>query len=143
MAPITVYIVDDEPSVRQALARLVQSAGMRAEVFAAVPDLLGCECLAGPACVVADIRMPNGSGLELPGLLERDGHRLPVIFVTAYDNDQNREAAKHAGAVAFFHKPIDGQALLDAIAWAVQGARQGTRPEPDTFTNPLNRGHAT
>jgi FixJ family two-component response regulator len=83
MAPITVYLVDDAPSVRQALARLVQSAGMRAEVFTGVPVLLGCECLAEPACVVADIRMPNGSGLELPGLLERDGHRLPVIFVTA------------------------------------------------------------
>ena len=92
MAPITVYIVDDESSVRQALARLVQSAGMRAEVFETVPELVGLGCFAEPACVIADIRMPDVSGLELPGLLARHGHRLPVIFVTAYDSEQNREA---------------------------------------------------
>ena len=94
MAPIAVYIVDDESSVRQALARLVQSAGMRAEVFESVPELIGLGCFADPACVIADIHMPDVSGLELPGLLARHGHRLPVIFVTAYDSEQNREARK-------------------------------------------------
>ena len=141
-SPITVYIVDDEPSVRQALARLVQSAGMCAQVFAAVPDLLGCECFTEPACVVADIRMPDVSGLELPGLLARHGHRLPVIFVTADYSEQNREAAKRSGAVAFFNKPIDGQALLDAIAWAVEGSRSRTSIEPEPLTDPPNRGNA-
>ena len=142
MPPITVYIVDDEPSVRQALGRLVQSAGKRAEVFTTVPELVGLGCFAEPACVIADIRMPEVSGLELPGLLERRGHRLPVIFVTAYDRKQNREAARRFGAVAFFHKPIDGQALLDAIAWAVEGARNGTSREPEPLTDPPTRGNA-
>jgi FixJ family two-component response regulator len=79
----TVYIVDDDVSVRRALARLVQSAGMRAEVFATVPDLVSRASRAEPTCVIADIGIPDISGLDLPGLLARSGHRLPVIFVTA------------------------------------------------------------
>jgi FixJ family two-component response regulator len=118
--PITVYIVDDEPSVRQALGRLVQSAGMRAEVFGTVPELAGTRRFAERACIIADIHMPGTSGLELPDLLAELGHRFPVIFVTAYDTEQNRTAAKRVGAAGFFHKPVDGQALLDAIAWAVK-----------------------
>lgn len=133
--PITVYVVDDVPSVRQALARLVASAGMRAEVFETVPDLAGLASLAEPACVIADIRMPSVSGLELPGLLAHNGHRPPVIFVTAHDTEHNREAARRVGAAAFFHKPIDGQALLDAIAWVVEAAKNGTNPEPKPFSN--------
>lgn len=140
-APITVYIVDDDYSVRQALARLVQSAGMRAEVFETVPALAGLASFAEPACVIADIRLPDVSGLELPGLLARHGHRPPVIFVTAYDTEQNREAARRIGAAAFFRKPIDGQALLDAIAWAVEGANEGTNPEPEPFSTPPTRGN--
>ncbi len=140
-ARITVYIVDNEPSVRKALARLVQSAGMRAEIFETVPDLLDSRRFAEPACVVADIRMPKVSGLELPGLLARQGNRLPVIFVTAYDSEQNREAARRIGAAGFFHKPIDGQALLDAIAWAVEAAKNGTKPESEPFSTPPQRGN--
>jgi FixJ family two-component response regulator len=116
---ITVYIVDDDASVRQALARLVQSCGMRAQVFATVSELIAVDQFAEPACVIADIRMPETSGLELPVLLARQGDRLPVIFVTSYDNDQNRAAAKRVGAAGYFRKPVDGEALLDAIAWAV------------------------
>lgn len=116
---ITVYIVDDDASVRQALARLVQSAGMQTQVFETVPELIGLEHLAAPACVIADIQMPEVSGLELLGRLAEQGHRLPVIFVTAYDNAQNRAVAKRVGAVGYFRKPVDGEALLDAIAWAV------------------------
>jgi FixJ family two-component response regulator len=76
--------------------------------------------------VIADIRMPETSGLELPGLLEKQGIGVPVIFVTAYDTDENRAEARRVGAAAFFHKPIDGQALLDAVTWAVES--MGNRP---------------
>ncbi len=140
-APVTVYIVDDDPSVRQALARLVQSAGMRAEVFETVPALVGLARLAEAACVIADIRLPDVSGLELPGLLARHGHRPPVIFVTAYDNEQHREAARRSGAAGFFRKPVDGQALLDAIAWAFEATKNGTKPEPEPFSTPPQRGN--
>ena len=122
-----VYIVDDEPSVRQGLVRLVQSAGMRAEGFRTVNELLGLERIERPACVIADIRMPETSGLEIPQQLATQGRPLPVIVVTAQDTEQDRAAARHAGAVAFFHKPVDGQALLDAIAWAVEASQNGRR----------------
>lgn len=116
---MTVYIVDDDASVRHSLERLVLSAGMRAEVFETVPDLVTRAGAEEPDCVIADIRMPGTSGLELPGRLAQRGHRPPVIFVTACDTEENRAAAKRARAAALFHKPVDGQALLDAIIWAV------------------------
>jgi FixJ family two-component response regulator len=125
---LTVYIVDDDVSVRQALARLVRSARMRAEAFETVRDLVTRAGSDEPDCVIADIRMPDVSGLELPGLLARDVHRPPVIFVTAYDTEENRAEAKNVGAAAFFRKPVDGQALLDAIAWAAGGAADSPDP---------------
>jgi FixJ family two-component response regulator len=114
-----IYLVDDDASARLALARLIRSAGMRAEVFDTVPALVSQASSKAPDCVIADIRIPEISGLELPALLAKRGIRLPVIFVTAYDTEENRAAAKRARAAAFFRKPVDGQALLDAIAWAV------------------------
>ncbi len=103
---------------------------MRAEVFETVRGLLGLERYSEPSCVIADIRMPDLLGLELPPLLVRRGYRFPVIFVTSYDTEQNREAARRAGAAALFHKPIDGQALLDAIAWAVEAASDPASGNP-------------
>ena len=129
-ANVTVYIVDDDAPVRQALTRLVRSAGLRAEAFQTVPQLLSHASSEEPDCVIADIRMPEISGLELPALLAREGHRPPVIFVTAYDTEENRAAAKRAGAAAFFHKPVDGQALLDAVAWAVEQNASAPDPRP-------------
>lgn len=130
-AEVTVYILDDDASVRQALARLVRSARIGTEEFETVPELISRSGHARPDCVIADIRMPEVSGLKLPGLLAHHGLRVPVIFVTAHDTERNREAARRAGAAAFFHKPIDGQALLDAIAWAIETAR-----DPPTDTDP-------
>ncbi len=71
------------------------------------------------ACVVSDVQFPGRSGLELPALLGRAGHHVPVIFVTAHDTPETRELAQRFGAAAYFRKPVDDQALLDAIAWAV------------------------
>ena len=130
-AATTVYIVDDDFSVRQALARLVQSVGIRAEIFGTVPELVSRARIAEPTCVIADIRMADISGLELPGLLARSRHRPPVIFVTAYDTAENRAEAKRVGAAAFFRKPVDGQALLDAIAWVVEERGDARHAEAD------------
>jgi len=126
--PPTVYIVDDDPSVRLALARLVRSAGMRAEVFATVRELMNFSRFASRACVVSDVRMPGTSGLDLPALLAQQGWRLPVIFVTAYETEENLAAARRAGAAAFFRKPVDDQALLDAIDRAVEAAQPASDP---------------
>lgn len=117
--PVNIYIVDDEPSICTAYARLVRSAKMQPHTFASVAELLGAEFSDKNACVISDIQMPGMSGLDLPALLTRAGHRLPVIFVTAHDTPEIRARAQNVGAAAYFRKPVDDQALLDAIAWAL------------------------
>ena len=74
------------------------------------------------ACVVSDVQFPGKCGLELPVLLGRAGHTLPVIFVTAHDTAETRDLAQRFGAAAYFRKPVDDQALLDAITWAISAA---------------------
>jgi FixJ family two-component response regulator len=122
--PIQVYIVDDEQSVRTAYARLIRSAQMEPRTFESVEEFMRSEFRDENACVISDVRMPGASGLELPGMLERAGHHLPVIFATAHDTPETRETAQRMGAAAFFRKPVDDQALLDAIAWALGEAGQ-------------------
>jgi FixJ family two-component response regulator len=128
--PLHVYVVDDEPSVRTAYARLLRSAGMESTAFATVEDLLASTLASERACVVSDVRMPGGNALELPELLARSGRKLPVIYTTAHDTDEMREMAQRAGAAAFFRKPVDDQALLDAIIWAVSEAEPTAHHHP-------------
>jgi len=118
---IQVYIVDDEPSICTAYARLVRSAKMQPRTFASVEDFLRSDFTDENACVISDIQMPGTNGLDLPALLARAGHRVPVIFVTAHDTPETRCRAQNAGAAGYFRKPVDDQALLDAIAWAISG----------------------
>jgi FixJ family two-component response regulator len=127
---LQVYIVDDEPSVSTAYARLMRSANMSARTFASVEDFIRSDFTDENACVISDVRMPGISGLELPELLSRRGHRLPVILTTAHDTPETRELAHRVGAAAFFRKPVDDQALLDAIAWAVRKESPQTPQAP-------------
>lgn len=115
---IRVLIVDDELSVRTAYARLARSAGMGAQTFASIDELLREILPESNACIISDIRMPGVNGLELPGLLAKAGCSLPVIFITAQDTPETRTAIQRVGAAAYFRKPVDDQALLDAIEWA-------------------------
>lgn len=133
-SPIQVYIVDDEPSVCTAYARLLRSAKMQPRTFASVEDFLQSDFTDENACVVSDVQFPGRSGLDLPLLLERAGHHLPVILVTAHDTPENRDLAQHQGIAAYFRKPVDDQALLDAILWAV-GAQPPGRFD-STASNP-------
>ena len=121
--PIQVYIVDDEPSICTAYARLARSVKMQPRTFASVEDLMQAEITDDNACVIADVQLPKSSGLELPTLLQLAGHRLPVIFITAHDTPEARRQARLVGAAGYFRKPVDDQALLDAIDWAVNGQR--------------------
>jgi FixJ family two-component response regulator len=102
-----------------------------------VPKLVIQASSKAPACVIADIRMPETSGLELPVLLAKQGTRIPVIFVTAYDTEENRLEARRVGAAGFFRKPVDGQALLDAIAWAVEANGNARAAESRTESDPV------
>ena len=96
---------------------------MEPHTFASVEDFVRSNPSDVNACVVSDIQMPGLSGLDLPALLARAGHQLPVIFVTAHDTPETRARAQSMGAVGYFRKPVDDQALLDAIAWALSGQR--------------------
>ncbi len=115
----TVYIIDSDESVRRAMKRLLHLAGLNVRSFASIGEFLGAECSYENACLVADVKVLEADGLELRTTLAESGCRVPLIFVTAYDNRPAREEAKTMGAVAYFLKPVDDQALLDASAWAL------------------------
>lgn len=120
---ILVYIVDDEPSICTAYARLVRSAKMQPRTFASVEEFMRADFSDENACVVSDVQFPGKSGLELPVMLGRAGRHLPVIFVTAHDTPETRDLAQRFGAAGYFRKPVDDQALIDAIVWAVDSQR--------------------
>ena len=102
------------------MKRLLRSAGFQAETFASAQEFLDAGRFAEGACVIADVMMPGLGGLELREKLAEAGSSLPVILVTAYDTPETRERAKRLGVAGYFRKPVDDQALLDAIQWVVQ-----------------------
>lgn len=114
-----VFIVDDE-SVRRSTQRLLRSAGFEAETFASAEEFLDAGCLDKGACVIADVMMPGLGGLDLPMSLLQAGSNIPVILVTAFDTAETREQAKRISVSGYFRKPVDDQALLDAIQWALE-----------------------
>ena len=110
-----VFIVDDDDSVRRALARLIKSVDLNVETFASADDFLQRESHKGPACLVLDIRMPGLSGLDLQDELVAAGRTVPIIFISAHGNIPLSVRAMKAGAVDFIEKPFEDQTLLDAI----------------------------
>ena len=115
----TVYVIDDDVSVRRAFSRLLRAAGFSPLTFGSVEEFVAKPLACANACVVADVRMSGANGLSLPQLLKERGLHLPIIYVTAYDTEETRERARRAGAVGYFRKPVDDQALIDAIRWAL------------------------
>jgi FixJ family two-component response regulator len=114
-----IYVIDDDASVRVALERLLISAGFRARTYASAADFLAAGLPSEGSCIITDVKMPGMSGLELHRKLCEAGSHVPVIFVTAYDTEDARAQARRGGAVAYFRKPVDDQALIDAIGWAL------------------------
>ena len=111
----TVYVVDDDPSVRIAIARLLVSVGLPCESFATATDFLKRAEHGISGCLVLDVRMPGLSGLELQRALSASGQEIPVIFVTAHADVPLTVRAMKEGALDFLTKPFDDQALLDAV----------------------------
>ena len=116
---IRIYIVDDDESVRKALTMLFISAGMEVQAFEAAEDLLNRQLREKKACVISDIKMNGLGGLELQQQFAERGIKIPVIFLTAFDSHEIRQQAKQGGAAGYFRKPVDDQALLDTIHWAI------------------------
>src|SRR5215469_3447417 len=111
----TVVIVDDDPSVREALSRLARSVGLDAKVMASVPDFLESGRPEGPTCVVLDVRLPGGSGLDVQRKLSAVNIHLPIIFITGHGDIPMSVQAMKGGAIGFLTKPFREQDLLDAI----------------------------
>ena len=118
--PLHVHIVDDDESVRKALLRLMRSAGIEGRAYESAEGFLADVRNEGRACILMDITMPHMSGLELGARLREKGITLPVIAISARDDDDTRHLARDLGVRFFLRKPVDDQALLDAIAWVVQ-----------------------
>jgi len=115
-----VNIVDDDDSVRQGLSRLMRSAGIESHAYGSPESFLADVHNEAHACILMDITMPRMNGLELSARLKEKGITLPVIALSARDDDDTRKLARDLGVRFFLRKPVDDQALLDAISWVVQ-----------------------
>ena len=118
-----IYVVDDDESVRKAFKRLLRSVNFEVGTFASAEEFLKSQKTNKNSCIIIDMRMPGLTGFDLQRKLMAQGSRIPIIVISASDDAQVREQARELGAVAFFRKPIDDQALLDAITWAVSGGK--------------------
>ena len=123
---LTVYVVDDDDSVLRSLSRLLNTSGFQVQTFASAETFLKSVTADSQGCVLLDITMPRMSGLQVQVALKERGIKLPVIAVSARESHQIRETARELGAQFFLHKPVDDQALLDAIAWVTQHASGST-----------------
>jgi FixJ family two-component response regulator len=120
-----VFVVDDDDSVRKSLGRLIRSEGFEVHLFDSSEGFLEAVTPTLRACVVLDVSMPSISGIDVQHRLNERGMRMPVIIVSARDDDLTRSRAKQCGAKFFFRKPVDERALIDAIDWAANS-------DPDT-----------
>lgn len=119
-----VYIVDDDDAVRDGIARLLRSAGLEPRAYDSAESFLSDVTDAPHACVLLDITMPRLTGPQVQARLNERNISLPVITVSARDDDETRAWARRLGARMFLRKPVDDQALLDAINW-VTGENHG------------------
>ena len=115
----TVYVVDDDASIRESLSSLLRSAGMRVEVFASALDFLNQPGLHSFACVVLDVRMPGLDGFGLQSHLSAMGQDIPIIFITGHGEVPLAVRAMRAGAIDFLNKPFEDTDLLYAIELAL------------------------
>ena len=110
-----ICIVDDDPAIRRALSRLVESVGLRAESFASPADFLSSGPAGDVGCLILDVQLPGMDGFELHDRILEAGIGAPVIFITAHPDASSRARARRDDAVAFLEKPFDDRALFDAL----------------------------
>ncbi len=116
---LTVYVIDDDESVRRSFARLFRLEKWNVQTFATLDEFFADARIVENACILTDLRMPGATGFDVAKRLSSGGIKIPLIIISATDDHQTRERARLLGAVSFFHKPVDHQALLDAVWWAV------------------------
>jgi FixJ family two-component response regulator len=119
-----VFVVDDDESVRRALARLIRSIGLEVQTFASPAAFLAHRRPDRPACAILDLRMPGVSGLTVQEELARTAADIPIVFLTGHADVPTSVRAMKAGAVDFLQKPLNEQDLLDTVQRAVERARE-------------------
>lgn len=137
----SVSIVDDDPEFRDSVGRLLRSVGLHTQLFSCVSDFLNAVPSDGPTCLVLDIRMPGGSGLELQRDLAAANRQLPIIFITAHADIPMTVQAMKGGAIEFLTKPFRDQDLLDAVEAGL--ARDRARRENDKALGGLKERFST
>jgi FixJ family two-component response regulator len=116
----TVFVVDDNASIREAITSLVESTGLRAVAFESTQDFLQHQLPDGPKCLVLDVLLPEISGLDFQSELTRANIRIPIIFITGHGDIPMTVRAMKAGAVEFLTKPFQDEDLLKAIQQAIE-----------------------
>lgn len=124
-----VFVVDDDPSLRKALASLFRSVGLQVEVFGSAPEFLQSTLPDAPSCLVLDIRLPGPSGLDFQTELAKGNIHIPIIFVTGHGDIPMTVRAMKAGAIDFLSKPFRDQDMLDAVATAIERDRKRRKDE--------------
>ena len=120
----TVFVIDDDESVRRALANLFRSVGLQVEVFSSAPGMLERKLPAVASCLVLDIRLPGLSGLDFQAELAKANIHIPIIFMTGHGDIPMTVKAMKAGAIDFLTKPFRDQDMLDAVVMAIERDRK-------------------
>jgi FixJ family two-component response regulator len=128
---ITIAIVDDDPSVRKGLERLIRSVGWKTETFGSAQEFLASARTEAPTCIVLDLQLPGLSGLELQKQMTEGGVETPIVFLTGHGNITASVKAMKAGAIEFLTKPVDEQDLLNAIQEAIERDRRTRQQQAD------------
>jgi FixJ family two-component response regulator len=119
IGPATIAVIDDDESVRTALRRLLRSFGLLVETFATAEEFLHQSSQLAADCLILDVHLPGLNGLELQQFLRAAGQHVPIVFITAYGDGQERELALRGGATAFLTKPFEEDILRKALECAV------------------------
>ncbi len=115
-----ISIIDDDASVREATARLIRSLGYRAAIFSSAEEYLQSDRRRDSSCLITDLNMPGMNGADLQDRLIAEGHRTPMIFMTAYFEEKVRDRVLNAGASGFLRKPFDEQSLIACLDKALE-----------------------
>jgi FixJ family two-component response regulator len=120
-----ISIVDDDECVRESTAQLIRSLGYDAAAFASAEEFLQSGQVRNTACLITDVQMPGVSGVELQRRLLADGHRVPIIFITAFPDERIRARVLGAGAIGFLSKPYHEESLIGCLGAALKASGEG------------------
>ena len=120
----TVFVIDDDPSVRKSLSRLLRSVGHTVETFSSADEFLGREHFDGIGCMILDVQMPGLSGMDLQAELSKPEYSMPIVFITGHSDIPTSVEAMQKGAVHFLSKPFDDNELLWAMSEAIEKDRK-------------------